>query len=862
MAAATPGAGTRTHGADRWLAVTARLILLALVAAPAGLAQSGPLDAPVTYTARDSVRIVLAPRDSTVETPDDRLTLYGEATASYQEATLRAALLEYRTGAGVLRARPLDGDTSGTPTFSRGDETFQGRELAYNLETGRGRVVGARTEIDDGYLLGGVIKQTAPDVVFAQDAAYTTCSLDHPHYALSAGRIKVEDGERVYTGPVRLRLLGLPTPIVLPFGYFPAAEGRRSGPLAFRPGNDNVYGVYLDNIGYYWAISDYLDAQLSGRVGSRGAFDARGEVNYARRYNYRGAVRASYGRIRTGESTDPDSRLTEPVAVAWSHNQTFPDGQTLTASVNLTSSSQRFVSDDVQDQVRQSSTSTVSFNQSWPRVGRSLTLSSRAYQDFAQNETTVTLPTLAFSQQRRFPFKRGRDDRWYEKISASYSANASNQYAFKPLSDSTGVTFVEGLFDRELFAEATGETTRFDYLITQSVPVQATFQVPRFNLQIQPSLNYEETWAGESTRQTYFAEADSVGTEQRAGFTAVREVSAALTARTELFGTFPVRVGPVDGVRHRVNPSVSFRVAPDYAPFGFVREVRTNADGDTRRYGILPGIATDPTRTLTASIGNEILARVARRDTTGEVQRETVRLLSFDVGGGYNFAAEQRPFQDVRVSARSQFFGVSARANATYSAYALSESGALTDEPVFDQTGRPVRLTSATLSASRSFSSGRPAGRAADLRAVRRPVAAPGERYDPTNPAYDDRAVGVVDYAAPWSFNVSLTASTRPGRPGSDDDQTTAAFELNSLTAQVTPNWRVTGSTGLDLTTRELTQTVIGLRRDLHCWELAIDWRPIGLTKGFGFSLYVKSGLLKDVLRFDPRRSLTRALPF
>ena len=867
-----PTRRTRTGPSARSERVSRLFTLLLTLAwlAPSARAQTGELDAPITYTARDSVRITLGPRDTTGTPPGasasrlagDRLTLFGDAAATYRDATLRAAELEYRTGLGTLRARPTQGDTTGTPRFTSGDEAFSGRELVYNLDTGRGRVVGARTQIDDGFLLGGVIKQTAPDVVYARDAAYTTCDLDHPHYSLSAGRIKVEDGERVYTGPVRLRLLGLPTPIVLPFGYFPASEGRRSGPLPFRPGNDNVYGVYLDNVGYYWAISDYLDAEVSGRLGSRGAFDARGLVQYAKRYAYRGNVRASYGRIRRGEATDPTSQLTEPLAVAWTHNQSFPDGQTLTASVNLTSNSQRFVSDDLQDQVRQSSISRVTYAQSWPRVGRSLTLSGQANQDFAQGQTTVNLPTLAFGQQRRFPFKRGRDDRWYEKISAEYSANVANTYAFRPLSDSTGVTFVEGLFDRELFTAATGEQSRFDYTVRQSVPLRATFQVPRVNLQLQPSLSFEETWAGESTRQTYFAGADSLATSQVPGFTAVRELSAALTARSTFYGTFPLRVGPVDGVRHTVNPSLTFTVAPDYAPFGFVREVRTNAAGDTRRYGILPGTPLDPTRTLRASIGNEIQARVARRDTTGEVRREVVRLLSFDVSGGYNFAARQRPFNDVTVGARSEFFGVTARANATYSAYALSESGALTDETVLDQTGRPVRLSNATFTASRSFSSATPAGRLPDLRAVRRPVAPQGERYDPTNPAYDDRAIGYVDYSAPWSFNLSLTASTRPGRPGSDDDVTAATLELNSLTARLTPNWSVTGSSGLDLAAGEITQTVIGLRRDLHCWELAIDWQPIGVTRGFSFSLYVKSGLLKDFLRFDPRRSLTRALPF
>ena len=839
-----------------------RALLLLTLGAASAAAQTGELEAPITYTARDSVRIQLGPPDSTGGARDDRLSLFGDARATYDGATLRAARLEYRTGLSQLLARPVEGDTVGTPRFSGGGEAFSGRELVYNLDTRRGRIVGARSQIEDGYLLGGVIKQAAPDIVYARDAAYTTCDLDHPHYSLSAGRIKVEDGERVYTGPVRLRLLGLPTPIILPFGYFPAAEGRRSGPLPVRPGNDNVYGVHLSNMGYYWAISDYLDAQASAKLGSRGAFDARGQVRYARRYAYDGALGFNYGRIRRGESTDPTSALTEPLGVTWQHNQTFAGGQKLRASVDLTSSSQRFVSDNADDQVRQSSTSTVNYSQSWPGVGRSLALSSRAYQDFAQGETTLTLPTLTFNQQRRFPFKRGREDRWYESISTSYAANATNTYRFAPTSDSSGVTFVEGLFDRELFTEATGEASRFDYLVTQRVPVQASFRVPRFNLRLQPSLDFEETWAGERTEQTYFAANDSLAVGQVAGFTAVRELSANLSAGTEFFGTFPVRIGPVDGVRHRVSPTVRARLAPDYARFGFVREVQTNADGDTRRYGILPGLPTDPTRSLSLSIDNEILARVSRRDTTGEVQREVVKVLSFDVSSGYNFAAEERPISDLRVGVNTNLLGVTARASAVYSAYALSESGALSGETVLDQDGRPVRLTNASVTASRTFSSATPPGRVPDVRAVRRPVAAPGERYDPTNPAYDERAVGYVDYAAPWSFALTLTASTRPGRPGSDDDQTNATLEMSRFNARLTPNWSVTGSSGLDLTTLEPTQTIIGLRRDLHCWELAIDWRPIGVTRGFGFSLAVKSGLLRDYLRFDPRRSLTRSLPF
>src|SRR5690606_33149678 len=158
-----------------------------------------------------------------------------------------------------------------------------------------------RTAIEDGYLLGGVVKQASPHVIYAADAGYTTCNLDHPHYALTAGRMKIVDGERIYTGPVQLRLLGIPMPLWLPFGYFPAAEGRRSGPLPISYGEDrDAFGFYLENLGWYWAVSDSFGALVSGKIGTRGSCQVQGRFNLVRRYAYDSALNLSYARLRRG----------------------------------------------------------------------------------------------------------------------------------------------------------------------------------------------------------------------------------------------------------------------------------------------------------------------------------------------------------------------------------------------------------------------------------------------------------------------------------------------------------------------------------------------------------------------------------
>ncbi|WP_420457559.1 putative LPS assembly protein LptD [Rubrivirga sp.] len=830
-------------------------------AAPA----EGGLDRAVRYTATDSLRVTLAPRGAPADDgPGDVVSLFGNVQTEYEGAQISAGRVDYETARELLRASgvPTDSGATGVPQYQGEEGQFSGREVVYNLRTGRGRVTGARTQIEDGYLLGGILKQQDAHVVFAQSAAYTTCELDHPHYAVEAGRMKIVDGERVYTGPVRLKLLGIPMPLVLPFGYFPAAEGRRSGPLPFRYGRDSVYGLYLDDVGWYWALSEYLDAQVSGRVGTQASFQLDGQLRYNRRYAYSGNVAVQVGRIRSGEPTDPDFAPRTPLGLRWSHNQTFPAGQRLTASVNLQSVSQRLVSDNVSDQIQASTTSSVQYNQQWPSVGRSLSLSAQAFQDFAGNRTTATLPQLAFSQQRLFPFRRGRDDRWYEKISLSYTANAQNAFAFQPISDSTGISALDALFRPSAFRQATCaedapdcDPRRFDYLVTQSVPISAAFSVPRFNLTFGPNLSYTETWTDETLVQTYDPVLKRAVPTREPGFTPFRRFVASASVATELFGTFPIRIGALDGIRHTITPQASLSFEPDYARLGFVDEVQVDSTGRTRRYAINPSIPTDPTRSLSFSVQNAFVGRTVRTDSTGEETRQTRQLLSLSLTGGYNFAAEREPFRPVSARFTTTAFGVNASGGASFSAYAVDTLVTASPVTYFETTGRPLRLTNASLQVSRSFQSGRRAD-ASDVRPVRgAPVL--GDPYDPGSVVPRSATVGYLDYAAPWSVALGLTLS-RTAATASGDGRTLATLGVQQFNARLTPNWSLTGSSGVDLTSLEITTTRLGLRRDLHCWEMSVDWQPIGITKSFSVSLYVKSGFLRDFLRLDVPNSTVR----
>ena len=537
--------------------------------------------------------------------------------------------------------------------------------------------------------------------------------------------------------------------------------------------------------------------------------------------------------------------------------------------------SQRLVADAVAQQITQSTSSSINLQQTWPRVGRSLSVNAQANQDFVGNRTTVTLPTARFAQQRRFPFRRGPatgdGGNVLEKISLSYTAQATNTVAYSPLDGADATTgFFQALFDAEAFRTATGQPSRFDTRVEQTIPVQATYAVPRVNLALTPSLDYREILASRTTQRVFDPATNTLSNEQVGGLATARTLTASLTAATEFYGTFNLRAGPVDGVRHTVRPRASLQYQPDYARvFNQVREVQADTSGRTVRFAPVSGVPVEPTRTLSFGVENAVLARVARADSTGETTRRSVQVLSFDVQGGYNFAADERPVRDLTLNARSEIYGANARVSAGYSAYALDERGSLTADSYLAAAGRPLRLTSLTASVSRTFGgrSAGPQGAAPGLYPGASggplvPIAAlplPTEGYDP---ARDVRpaAVGYLDAAAPLSFSLDLTTSFRPAI-GTAPAQTTATLNVQQFNVRLTPLWSVAGSAGLDLTTLEPTTTRVGLRRDLHCWELSVDWQPIGIARGFAVSLYVKSGYLRDILRLDAPRTTVRNLP-
>ncbi|MEO1714736.1 MAG: hypothetical protein AAFU60_15505, partial [Bacteroidota bacterium] len=82
---------------------------------------------------------------------------------------------------------------------------------------------------------------------------------------------------------------------------------------------------------------------------------------------------------------------------------------------------------------------------------------------------------------------------------------------------------------------------------------------------------------------------------------------------------------------------------------------------------------------------------------------------------------------------------------------------------------------------------------------------------------------------------------------------TTNNITVTGTTINLTQKWRVRiGNIGYNFVQNNFTYPDFGFYRDLHCWEMGLDWQPSRRT--FAFYLRVKPGTL-DFLSVPYRRN-------
>ncbi len=844
----------------------------------AGSAASGGLQEAVTFAAQDSLVVVFGSEQGDVG------TLYGSAKVDHSGAGLTAHKIEILFNRDELRASGLPSDTGmvGRPEFKQAEEAFVGDALAYNMRTERGRVVGARTRMDEGFIKGGVVKVTEDSTLFVQNGVYSTCEcIDDPSYSLRSSKMKVVDKEWVYTGPIQLFLFNIPTPLWLPFGFLPAQEGRRSGPLPPTYGEDDR-GFYLRDWGWYWAINDYFDAQVRGGIWSRGSWQVAPTVRYNRRYRYSGQLAIDYVRSKSGEAGDPDQVTVKSSSIRWNHNQEISPTSRFGANVDLSTQGYlRSVSESYNDRVTSQIGSSIRYSKSWPNAGRNMNVSLTHRQVVTTGQTDLTFPSLSFAQSTRTPLKRKRvvatDPAWYEQLSYSYSGSLDNRFSFPQLPDSVNVTWWEAITSPSKYRELTGRRdSPLQFRANHNVPVSLPFTLERLpllgtplRLNLPVNFNYAEEWYLQTDRRSIVD--GRVQSEKVPGFFALRRFTGGASANTTIYGIFPYKVGAFSGFRHTVRPSLGLSFSPDFtAPFwGYTRTYRDTTTGRDVQYSIVSSSIPTRQQNLSIRLDNVFEGKLVHSDSTGEETSRVLQLLNMDLSTSYNMAADSFRLSSIYMGARTNLFDkYDLSANATFSPYAVEPAtGRLLNRYVLAPfSGRFLRLTDVRFSAGTSFrSSGGGGGRPLTSSRLN-PAASPlmpggippyGQGGNEAfGSQYYNTPVGYADFAIPWSLNLDFSYSYTKGvglYPSRSVSNLNARFDFS-----VTPNWKVQGQSGYDLVRRELVTTSLFVARDFECWQLSFSWYPFGQYQSYGFDLHVKSGKLRDLLRIRQPRDDVR----
>jgi len=845
------------------------------------------VDEEIQYNAQDSMFF---------DIENKKILLWGDAVVIYQTMTIKAAhiVIDWEANTMYAEGREEFGQIIGKPHFTEKSSDFDASRMTYNFKSQKGiihqaitkqegmNVVGQKTKF-----IGGGEDTTQTDVIYSRNAIFTTCDLDHPHFGIRSRKQKVIPDKVVVIGPSNLEIAGVPTPLVLPFGFFPLKQGRRTGlifPQNYEYSQEDGYG--LEGIGWFFPINDYMNLTVTGNIYFRGTFGISARSAYLQRYRYRGDLNLGYTRQRS--ELEGRSIFNPAYSFRWSHNQDSKAHpyQTFGGNINIqTNNFQSRTGDDFQSISQSTLSSNLSYSYNFQGPFK-LSTSFRHSQNTNTRRVTINFPDVNFQTQTLFPFKRkdtsSSQEKWYEKISFRYVGEMRN-------------TFIAT--DTTLFSQATLDDAR--YGVRHTVTPSMSFTVAKY-FNVTPSINYSENWyfqvinktfdpTVEVTLDTIFNQNDSteftveadttqfgtVNTELLNSFRPYRQFNAGINVNTQLFGTILFKRGFLRGLRHVMKPSVGLNFTPDYTDrrWEYFNSVRTDIRNEEEElYTIFEeGIYDRPDDSgrrmaLNYSIQNIFEAKIrSKKDST---TRNIKLLRNFRVSGDYNFAADSLKWSQVRMTGQTTFFNSITNANFSlvYDPYDIdSTSRRRINQFYFNNTGRVLRFVQANLRLSsritvkkiRDFFKGKDTESDPDTRIAPNSFQGQFGRSDlpsnsqigrgaPPQQGEENTALppskSLIDLFESFSINHNFVI-TRNFINGVDSTRvSTHTIDTRGQIA-ISNNWNVNvGNIGYDFLNRRVTYPSLGFSRDLHCWELGVQWTP--QRDSYGFYIRVKPGRL------------------
>ena len=824
------------------------------------------LNAPVIFEASDSI----------VYVQGGLAHLFGNGKVNYEKIELGADIVTMNLDSSNVFARSaLDslGEEKSKVVFKDGETAYDTKGIRYNFKSQKGFINNIVTQQGEGYVTSHNAKKGSGDEFFLQQGRYTTCDHhDHPHFYMQLTRAKVRPKKNVVTGPAYLVVEDVPLPIAVPFFFFPFSSSYSSGFILPSYMDDYSRGFGLTNGGYYFAISDIMDLKLTGDIFTKGTWALGVETNYNKRYKYSGSLHADYQVTKTGDKGLDDYMVAKDFKVVWSHRQDpkASPNSTFSASVNFaTSSYERSNINNLYNSqllTQNTKTSSVSYTRAFPEQKLTLSSTFNVAQTTRDSSVAITLPDLNVSLSRVFPFKRKKavgNERWYEKISMSYTGRFSN--TLKTKDD----MIFKSNFKRD-----------WENAMNHNIPVSATFTLFKY-LNITPSFNYTERWYTRRVNKEFDEDKSKfLPTDTVYGFNRVYNYNASLGLSTKLYGRYRplfAKKKEID-IRHVITPQLSFSAAPDFgaSSYGYY-QYHTDETGREHYYSPYEGqMFGVPGRGRQGNINMDISNNVEMkyRDKNDSIRKRSI-IDEFGASLSYNTAAKERRWSDLSMRLRlklSKNYTFNMNSSFATYAYEFDERG---NVHVGNKTewsyGRFGRFQGWGSSFSYTFDNKswkkwfgkkdeEDEGGSKDAGSSELDLENEGEDLMQTRPK--EMAIAGADgyqaFSMPWSININYSFNIREDR--------TREIKVKSMrypyklthninasgNLRLSNKWTFNFSTGYDFDAKKVTQTSCTVARDLHCFNMSASFSPFGVWKYYNFTIRANASMLQD-LKWEQR---------
>ena len=854
--------------------------------------KSGGVDAPVTYSASDSL---------VYDAKNKVAHLYGSAQVKYENMDLASDRISMDIDKSNVKAMgtadsTAEGGVKGKPVFKMGSDEYDTDTIKFNFKSKKALINNVYTEQQDGFLSGMRSKRDSSGVIYLQHGRYTTCDDPHPDFYISLSRAKVRPGKDVVFGPAYLVVCDVPMPFAIPYGFFPFTKSYSSGFIMPTYGDESDRGFYLRDGGYYFAINDKWDLKLLGEIYTKGSWGLSAASNYRKRYKYSGSFFFSYQDTKTGDKGMPDFTEQESFKLQWNHRQDSKANpySSLSASVNFASTSyERNNLNSLynpQSMTQSTRTSSVNWSTNFSSIGMSLTATTNLSQNMRNSSLAVTLPDLNINIARFYPFRRKKmvgDERWYEKIALSYIGHVSNSISTKE----------DLLFKSNLIKDwRNGWEHR--------IPVSANFTLFKY-INISPNFNFTDRMYTNKVTKSWDEQKQVEVADTTYGFHNVYNWNMSISASTKLYGFWvPNRKlfgDKIQAIRHVLSPTVSFSYAPDFGAsrYGYWDTYqKTDANGNVSLVSYSPyqnslfGVPGKGKQgSISFTLGNNLEMKVkSDKDSTGFKKISLID--AFDINMSYNTAAKVRPWSDLGIDLRLKWWK-----NYTYSMHAVFATYAYE----LDEQGNPYVGTHTEWGKGRF---GRFQGMSQNFSFTLTPeklkkLFGGGDDSDSESSRNkdDDEGVdtnietnidddmeagkhgakkkggkaktdddGYMAFNMPWSLSVGYGITMREDTRREKFNESTMRYPykftqtLNfSGNVRISDGWNISFSSGYDFENKAMSMTTASLQRDLHCFNMSCSVVLAPYTS-YNFTFRCNASTLTDALKYDKRSGYSNAV--